>query len=103
MDFDSLSDNAKSVGHAFFPTLGSEATFHMVESEPSEECQAALDELVEKGFATVEPFNQFGGVVYKPKASFGHLMMWAWQRAERGESIVLWRKKAPAAAQPPSR
>lgn len=94
MNFDDLSDTTKAVGYAFFPTLDSEATFHMVESEPSEECQAALDELVAKGFATVKPFNQFGGVVYKPKVSFGHLMLWAWQRAERNEPIVLWRKKA---------
>lgn len=94
MDFDDLSDNAKAVGFAFFPTLGSKATFHMVESVPSEECQAALDELVDKGFATVSPLNGQGGLVYEPKVSFGHFMRWAWERAENGESIVLWRKKA---------
>lgn len=85
-----LSDNAKAVGHAFFPTVESKATFHMQKSGPSPECQAALDELVAKGFATVEPFNKFGGVVYRPTVSFGHLMRWAWERAERGISITLW-------------
>lgn len=92
MDTDKLSDNAKAVGFAFFPTLGSEVAFGMAEYEPSEECQAALDELVEKGFAEVER-SPSGAVTYRPKAVFGHLARWAWDRAENGVEIVLWRRK----------
>jgi hypothetical protein len=85
-----LSDNAKAVGHAFFPTEESTVTFHMQKSGPSPECQAALNELVAKGFATVEPLNQFGGLVYRPKCSFHHLLPWVWERANAGISMILW-------------
>lgn len=93
-----LSDSAKAVGYAFFPTTDSSATFHMKKSGPSPECQAALDELVEKGFATVEPFNQFGGLVYRPKVSFHHLMMWAFDHAEKGIPLTLWQPLSKSAA-----
>lgn len=85
-----LSDNAKAVGYAFFSTAANKVTFHLKTHGPSPECQAALDELVAKGFATVEPLNQFGGLVYRPTTSFGHLAKWAWDRAESGVSLVLW-------------
>lgn len=85
-----LSDNAKSVGFSFFPTKDSKVTFHMRTHGPSEECQAALDELVSKGFATAEPFNRLGGVVYQPTTSFSHLAKWAFERAMAGHSITLW-------------
>ena len=89
-----LSDAAKAVGYAFFPTIDSKVTFRMQESGPSPECQAALDELVKKGFATVEPFNAHGGFVYRPLMSFAHLAVWAWKRAEAGISMTLWKRIA---------
>lgn len=45
-------------------------TFRMQESRPSLRSQAALDELVAANLVTVEPFNQFGGVVYSPAVEF---------------------------------
>ncbi len=91
-----LSDDAKAVGYAFFPTIGSTVTFHMQKSGPSPQCQEALDELVAKGFATVEPFNRFGGFTYRPTVAFGHLTRWAWDRAEKGISLTLWQPIARA-------
>jgi len=45
-------------------------TFHMVESKTSPRSQAALDELVKENLVKVEPFNDFGGVVYTPLVQF---------------------------------
>ena len=47
-----------------------QVTFKMNESRPSKRTQDALDELVEAGMVSVEPFNHYGGFVYTPLVSF---------------------------------
>ncbi len=70
-----LSLDAQRVGAAWFgmmpmsPGKG-QLTFHMIECRPTARAQAGLDELVEAGLISVEPFNQYGGFVYKPIWNF---------------------------------
>ncbi len=67
-----LSADAKYLGYSMFSRMMARGsvTFKMVESRPSDRTQAALDELVAAGLISCEPFNRFGGVVYKPLGSF---------------------------------
>lgn len=47
-----------------------ELTFRLVERKPSDRSQAALDELVAAGVVSSEPFNEYGGVTYRPLVEF---------------------------------
>lgn len=64
-----LSDRAKAVCGAWFgmmlPGKG-DVTFQLREGRPSAEAQDGLDELVRAGVISVEAFNQYGGLVYRP-------------------------------------
>ena len=64
-EYEDLSPNAKAMA-SLFGTMLKELTFHCVEGVPSPEAQAGLDELVERGLITVEPYNKYRGFVYKP-------------------------------------
>lgn len=66
---DTLSEDAKCLAGVWFglmtPKKG-KVTLQLVESRPAPRTQSALDELVEKGVISVEPYNKFGGLVYRP-------------------------------------
>lgn len=91
-DHGPLSEDAKAVAYAFMPTIASSVTFHFRSHRPTQRTQAALEELVDKGLATAEPFNRFGSMIYKPTSDFSYLAAWAWNRtisgADRG--FMLW-------------
>lgn len=77
--FDDLSFDAKGVAGAWFgmmvPGKG-DLTFQLQNAKPSPRAQAALDELVTKGLVSVEAFNRYGGLVYRPLARFDMAMEW---------------------------
>jgi hypothetical protein len=77
---DDLSFDAKCVLGAWFGMGGKTVvTLHLRDSEPTLRCRAALNELVENKVLSVEPFNQFGGEVYKPLVeNAGEFMRWLW-------------------------
>lgn len=58
-----LSGDARVMAGMFGMTR--ELTFEMRDSRPTARCKAALDELVAATVITTEPYNQFGGIVYK--------------------------------------
>ncbi len=62
-----LSDDAKVVFGALFG-LGTKTTLthHLRESVPTARTFDALTELVAKGYLSCEPYNRFGGLVYRP-------------------------------------
>lgn len=61
------SDDARAVLGAWFGFGGKTKLELMLrENKPAPRTQAALDELVAAGALSVEPFNQFGGLVYRP-------------------------------------
>lgn len=73
-----LSEDAQRVGAAWFGMMNPSQdhctlTFQMQKSRPTERAQTALDELVEAGLVAQEPFNQFGGVIYRPIWNFSEL------------------------------
>ncbi|CTQ75938.1 hypothetical protein [Roseibium alexandrii] len=80
-----LSDDAKAIAAQFHTQT--EMTFKMIEARPSDRYQAGLDELVKRNLLTVEPFNQFGGLVYKkvPEADYSPYMKWFWENPEKGK------------------
>lgn len=66
---DALSDDAKAVAGGWFGLMnpgGGELTFALVQNKPTARAQAALAELVAAGVISVEQFNRFGGLVYRP-------------------------------------
>ena len=79
-----LSDDAKVIASQFH-TL-TEMTFKMIDARPSDRYQAALDELVENKMLMWEPFNQFGGVVYKkvPDVDYAPYLKWFWENQDKG-------------------
>jgi len=90
MNTDGLSDSAKAVGLALFPTMAAFVIFGAGGRLPTDECRSALGELVEKGFVSAEELKS-GGVFYRPNASFGHLAEWARERADT--RVEIWRRK----------
>lgn len=77
--FDTLSFDAKAVAGGWFgmmvPGKG-DLTFQLQSVKPSERAQNALDELVWEGLVNVEPFNDYGGLVYTPLVRFDVAMRW---------------------------
>lgn len=68
-----LSPDAYFLGCSLFSMMEPEVgtlTFGMRESRPTQRTQNALDELVKAKCARVEPFNDFGGVVYTVLVKF---------------------------------
>lgn len=75
----SLSTCAKAVCGAWFglmrPGKG-ELTFSLGQSRPSDQAQAGLDELVAAGIISVEAFNRYGGLVYRPMIDCHWALRW---------------------------
>jgi hypothetical protein len=83
--FDDLSFDAKGVAGAWFgmmvPGKG-ELTFQLQQGKPSERAQAALDELVTKDLISVEAFNRYGGLVYRPLVRFDAAFKWLGEQVD---------------------
>lgn len=80
-----LSDDAKAVaaGHFGLMSRKSSLTFH-TPSRITERGRAALDELVQAGVCSVEPFNRFGGLVYRPLVDCKPFARWMMANTEKG-------------------
>lgn len=87
IDLSILSDDAKAIAGCWFalmkPNSQSALTLHLIENKPAPRTQDALDELVGKGVLSVEPFNEFGGLVYKPLVDCHDAFKWFMENAER--------------------
>lgn len=74
---ESLSKEARAVLGAWFGMGGDTTlTLRLQQSRPTEKAQAALDELVAAGILAHEPFNQFGGIVYRPTRETRPYLKW---------------------------
>jgi len=88
---DDLSFDAKCIAGAWFgimiPGKGG-LTFQLQESAPSDRAQDALDELVRSKIISVEPFNRYGGLVYRPliNCSWGFEFL----RAHEDDPAIKW-------------
>ncbi len=80
-----LSDDAKVIASQFHSLTT--MTFQMIDARPSDRYQAALDELVENKMLMWEPFNQFGGLVYKkvPDVDYAPYLKWFWENPDKGK------------------
>lgn len=80
LNMDALSDDAKVIASCWFGNMRvggqSELTLHLRESRPAPRTQAALDELVNRGAVSVEPYNRYGGVVYRPLVDCFDAFVW---------------------------
>lgn len=90
-----LSNDAKSVAAAFFPTQDSRVTFHMEAHGPSARSQAGLDELVAAGLISKEVHDKrTGAATYRPLADLSEYGAWQRIRFLSGEmeqdSFNLW-------------
>ncbi|QAY80439.1 hypothetical protein ETR14_27760 (plasmid) [Sphingosinicella sp. BN140058] len=75
MTLDGLGDDAILIAGSTF-ALATKLHLGLRESKPSDRLQAALDELVAKDILSVEPFNDFGGLVYRTQASTRLAQQW---------------------------
>lgn len=70
VDLEPLSVRAKALAGVWFGLMDVErnsgVTLHLSVLKPTAQTQAALDELLAAGVISVEPFNRYGGVVYRP-------------------------------------
>lgn len=74
---DDLSFDAKVLAGAWFGMgMKTTITLHLVESQPTARTQAAIDELTSKGVMGVEPFNDLGGLVYRPLVDCSEASRW---------------------------
>lgn len=77
IDLDGLGFDAKVLAAAWFGLgMKSTVTLQLRESRPAPRTQAAIDELVAAGVAAMEPFNEFGGRVYRPLVDCGAAFRW---------------------------
>lgn len=102
IDLAVLSDDAKAIAGVWFgmmrPGKGS-VTHHLRELKPTDRTQAALDELVAKGVISVEPFNRFGGLVYRPLMDCHAAFAWFGKlRDTPAMEAVNWRLMEPVPA-----
>ena len=86
--FEGLSFDAKAVAGGWFgmmvPGKG-KLTFQLQTQKPSKRAQDALNELVCKGLVSVEAFNRFGGLVYRPLVRFGDAFKWLGEQRDNPE------------------
>lgn len=88
MDREVLSVPAKAVLGAWFCLMkpgGGELTLQLRESKPTAIVQTALDELVRAGFICVEPFNRYGGLVYRSLVDNHWALGWLHKNRENPE------------------
>ena len=74
-----LSDEAKCVASAWFGMMSpgkGELTFELQGRKPAAWAQKGLNELVREGFVSVEPFNKYGGLVYRPMVDCHWAFRW---------------------------
>lgn len=80
LNMERLSDDAKVIASCWFGNMRvggqSDLTLHLRESRPAPRTQAALDELVDRGAISVEPFNRYGGIVYRPLVDCFDALLW---------------------------
>lgn len=104
IDLSALSDDAKAIAGCWFAKMKvdgeSALTLHLVENVPAPRTAAALAELVEKSVISVEPFNRFGGLVYRPLVDCFSAFRWFMENAERPE--INFQLMVPAPASHPS-
>lgn len=85
IDLKPLSKRARAIAMAWFshitPGKG-DVTLHLRENKPTAETQAALDELLTAGVISVEPFNSYGGLVYRPLVNCRPAFLWFSQNAD---------------------
>ena len=79
IDLDALDDATKAVAGAWFgmmrPGKG-DLTFNLREGRPSDEAIDALGKLVRAKVISVEAFNRYGGLVYRPLVDCRPAMLW---------------------------
>lgn len=89
LNMDGLSNDAKAIAGCWFANMKvdgrSALTLHLRELKPAPRTQAALDELVNRGAISCEPFNRFGGLVYKPLVNCRAAFRWFMENAEKPE------------------
>ena len=87
IDLSALTDDAKAIAGCWFAKMRvggeSKLTLQLVEHVPAPRTEAALAELVSKGVVSVEPFNRFGGLVYKPLIDCHPAFVWFMKNAKR--------------------
>lgn len=89
-NFAELSDDAKTVCGVWFGMgYKSVLNLHLRESQPTPRCKIALDELVSKKVLAVGPFNQFGGLTYKPLIDTRPLLAWLIKREDKLGNFAL--------------
>lgn len=77
IDMDALGFDAKVLaGSSFGMGMKTSVTLMQRESHATARTQAAFDELVERGVVAVEPYNEFGGLVYRPLVDCGEAFRW---------------------------
>jgi hypothetical protein len=65
------------------PNSQSTVTFHLQKSKPTPRTETALAELVGKAVLSVEPLNEFGGLVYRPLVNCHDAFLWFMKNAEK--------------------
>lgn len=97
-----LSNDAKAIAGCWFANMkvGGEGalTLHLRELKPAPRTQAALDELVNWGAISCEPFNRYGGLVYKPLVDCFDAFVWFMENAKKPD--VNFRLMVPVKGEP---
>jgi len=77
IDLDELSFDARILAAAWFGMgMKTSVTLHLRESRPAPRTRAAMDELVAKKVISVEPYNEFGGLVCRPLMDCRNASRW---------------------------
>lgn len=79
LPLDGVSFEAKAVAGAWFSLMSlgrGELTLQLGQLKPADKVQAALDEMVRARFLSVEPLNEYGGLVYRPLVDMHHTLKW---------------------------
>jgi hypothetical protein len=80
INLEPLSKRARALAGVWFgmmrPDSCSGVTMNLRELKPTEITQAAIDELLAAGIISKEPFNEYGGIVYKPLVDCWPAFIW---------------------------
>lgn len=83
INLEPLSKRARCIAGLWFGMgMKTSVTHHLRESQPSLETRMALTELMEAGVISEEPFNRYGGLVYKPLVNCRPAWMWLHENIE---------------------
>ncbi len=91
MSNEELTFDAKMVAGAWFGLMDpgkGQLTFSLAELRPTDRALDALSELVAAHLLSVEPFNRYGGLVYRPLTNF----RWAFKLLVEhdGDPAIKW-------------